>query len=729
MTFKENQKGNILLFYLLALFLLFSPLWSEPRKPEDDLTGTSGKKRLDILVDLVTLYNANAPQKAVTFGKEALSLLKTMGRKETEARVLSNLCFAYRVLGDMATAREYGEKARQMAETFGFKLRLADVLNNLGLVQANLGNYQQAIKYYRQSQKIFEELNKKGAAAHVQINIGSVYLHLGDFHQALKYFLDSLATAEKIKDKGIMAGACLSMGVMHNDNGDRDQAMAYFQKAIKNYREIGSFYGTAAVYANIAIIHYKKKEHKESLRNHLIALELHKKTGNKRSAAISMNNIGLAYFFLKKPAQALDYFSRALAIRREIKDKRGIAETLDSIGWFYIRQKKYREALDPLKQALTTAETLHAKSLVKSVRKNLAFAYAGLKDYPAAITNYQKYTAIDKRIDNEKNRKKINDMETRYKLAAKENHLKILKKNHHIQELKISQFKILRNSFIAAFVFILAFLIVIYSRYRLKRKMNRLLENKNTQLEASNIKLKESETHLQELNQTKDKFFSIIAHDLKSPLHSVTRTAEFLIRSIPRLGPEKVSHFIANLNASANHLVTLLENLLQWARSQTGRIAFSPERIDLSDLVENACHLLEENAAHKHIKLHCQAEPETGAFADRNMVLLILGNLITNAVKFTKEGGEIIVSAGYRDQRVEISVADTGIGMTREDLRQLFRLDGSLSRPGTRGETGTGLGLIICKELVEKNRGKIWTESHVNKGSTFYFTLPRENEK
>ena len=181
-------------------------------------------------------------------------------------------------------------------------------------------------------------------------------------------------------------------------------------------------------------------------------------------------------------------------------------------------------------------------------------------------------------------------------------------------------------------------------------------------------------------------------------------------------------------NSSSKNLDNLLENLLQWGQSQTGQMTYSPETMDLSAVVQQAASLMGEYAQNKEIKLCPGVDEDTLVYADRNMVLTILRNLISNGIKFTEGGGEVKVTAVDIDDWVQVSVTDTGIGITPQYKKELFKLDSTLSQKGTRGETGTGLGLIICKELVEKHGGDLRVESQIHQGSSFSFTLPKANK-
>jgi len=245
-----------------------------------------------------------------------------------------------------------------------------------------------------------------------------------------------------------------------------------------------------------------------------------------------------------------------------------------------------------------------------------------------------------------------------------------------------------------------------------------------TEKEKNYITLTKSEQRLQELNATKDKFFSIIAHDLKNPFNDLMGFTQLLALNIEKYDKSKIEQFVNIIHQSSKLAYNLLENLLDWSRSQTGILKFNPEKIPINKLVDENIDLLESTARNKNIQIYSEFDKGLFAFADKNMVRTIIRNLISNAIKYTNQGGHINIKSYSNNKVCEISVSDSGIGISEENIAKIFVIDKSFSTTGTEREKGTGLGLILCKEFVEKNGGKLWVKSKPNKGSTFFFTLP-----
>jgi len=235
--------------------------------------------------------------------------------------------------------------------------------------------------------------------------------------------------------------------------------------------------------------------------------------------------------------------------------------------------------------------------------------------------------------------------------------------------------------------------------------------------------IEEHRKKLDELNASKDKFFSIIAHDLRNPIAGFLNLTEVLTQNFDTYSEAESKEFIDIMNQASKQLYNLLENLLQWSRAQTGRIDFNPQVISLKEIMDNTIDLLMINLREKKIKVKVNIDEQIKVYADKNMVTTVIRNLLSNAIKFSHTGSSIIITAKLSHDKAEISVTDHGVGIKKQDQKKLFKIDQHLSTPGTSDEAGTGLGLILCKEFIEKNNGHIWVESETGKGSTFKFTL------
>lgn len=254
-----------------------------------------------------------------------------------------------------------------------------------------------------------------------------------------------------------------------------------------------------------------------------------------------------------------------------------------------------------------------------------------------------------------------------------------------------------------------------------------IIRDVTEQKEAAEQMKRQSE-ELRELNATKDKFFSIIAHDLKGPFNSILGFTELLIENYRDLDGDSVRKSLQAISGASRQAFALLENLLIWSKAQTDRIEFKPEMIYLNERIQDIIRLLKIQSNKKNIQIMSSISGQLSLEADRNMLDTVLRNLLSNAIKFTPRNGKIIASAILHDDCIEISITDNGIGISKEDLEQIFRIDSKTNTPGTDKEKGSGLGLILCREFIQRQGGRIWAKSEPGKGSTFTFSLPKSQK-
>lgn len=257
-----------------------------------------------------------------------------------------------------------------------------------------------------------------------------------------------------------------------------------------------------------------------------------------------------------------------------------------------------------------------------------------------------------------------------------------------------------------------------------REHLEALVEERTVKLQEQTALLKEKNAQLQELNASKDKFFSIIAHDLKSPFAGLVVLANLITEHLERWNKDEIKRFADHLQEAVDKLYALIENLLTWSNFQKGLMEYRPQFINFQHIIARNVALLIQNAQQKQMTFRNSVQEQMSVYVDINMVDAVIQNLLSNAIKFTKAGGTIEISTTYDENALTVAISDTGIGIPEENLPGLFRIDAKTQQVGTAGEQGTGLGLSLCKEFVEIHGGKIWVESEVGQGSTFRFTLP-----
>jgi signal transduction histidine kinase len=403
------------------------------------------------------------------------------------------------------------------------------------------------------------------------------------------------------------------------------------------------------------------------------------------------------------------YLEESRKIKKKQNDVLGLPGVYDLYGKILREQGKHDAAIDSLNVGLSYAEQNDQKNRIMSLNRQLAEIYAEMGKYDIAYTYWLNELQIMDQINESKATRALTQLEALYDLESKEAVIRELEQEKQINETNLRREIAVRN-----LLLIILTMTVVFAFFFLKL----FSSNKQT-----NEALKRNQIKLQEMNATKDKFTSIIAHDLKSPFNSILGFSNLLIKYSENGDYEKVKEFSEHIREVSTHTYKLLENLLEWSRSQTGKINFNPKALDIRIPVKNATDLLYPNARKKDIQIEVNV-PTIAVLVDEHMLHTILQNILSNAIKYSNKGSKIVVSGRELKDKLLLSIKDEGVGMDPETVDKLFRIDETVSTFGTEGERGTGLGLILCKEFIERHRGKISVKSEKDNGSEFTIELP-----
>ncbi|MGA2297276.1 MAG: tetratricopeptide repeat protein [FCB group bacterium] len=747
----------------VILIATFSLLLAATNQTEQDISNqkaTTGQ--INTLNNLSEENFEKSPDKSIGYAITALDKSKLIGYKFGEAVALSNIGKGYFIEKKYDKALEFYESSLNIFTGINDKSDIAKINNFIGALYFKIKEYDKALTNYKNALSIYENLKDNTEISKMLTNIGTLYTQIGNLDEAINYQLRSLDYANENKDTASISRALKKIGNLYFQKGKYDEALKYYLKrqdlkeskdeskddeivlvntgkiyySLDKYKEAIEYYQkallvvkndkdelkTARILTAIGNVYYDWKNYQEALFYYKQSLKIAEKKDTKNGIAILLNNIGLVYKNLGDYQKALDYCLKSLNIKEEIGDESNTYYPITSIAEIYLKLGNNNQALKYLYKALNIAENEKDNKLLQEVYYLLYEVNEASGQYKKALEYHKLYTDIKDTVIQLETNKKFLEVNTKYETGKKQTENEALRKANEIQ----------RNYFIVVAGLIFILLIVLYNRYRSKQKTNRLLNEKNTQIlsqhkELENMygQLQIKEQGLMEANATKDKFFSIIAHDLKNPLHAITLSSDVLIHKYKFMPGEQLIDLIKNINKAGNYISELLANLLQWARSQSGRIEFEPQKINLKQAVTENLDLLIVNANKKNLDISYDIEEDTALYADSNMVNTILRNLISNAIKFTDDFGMVKISTDINCNFVQISVSDTGIGISEEDLQKLFRIDVQHTTIGTSKEKGTGLGLILCKEFVDRHGGEILVDSKEGEGTTFKITLPK----
>ncbi len=566
-------------------------------------------------------------------------------------------------------------------------------------------------------------------------SIGEEYFSTENYSSALTYFFHCLKISEATHNIRGAADATNDIGRVYYNMENYKQGLIYFIKALNYYRVLEDEAGQGGVFNNLALVYYEIDSIDFAIQYYNKALALKNKYGEKLSIATIYHNLGLVYMSQKRFEEAIQNLNSSKKIFEELGYEKYAANTTNNIGRAYYKNGKYKEALVYFRKGLKEAIALNSAFLIMDNYKYQSDCYAKMKNYSSAYHYSNRYHSMKDSLFNIAKEKQLAEIQANFENEINKQENKILKQDNESKAATIKNQYVV-NAAILIITILLGVLAIIYywanqSKTRANeylkyqkleiQKNNKTLSRLNAEKSKQNKEIRSQKIKLEELNNIKDKLFSIISHEFRSPLNSLKGTLTLLKSGV--LSEEELDLISKELTDKINHTSIFLENLLNWAKSQMQGIQVKAENIDIFESVEENVLLLESMAEKKNVEIRNEIPAHSIVYADPNMMNLVFKNLISNAIKFSMSGEMIEIKSQIKGDFSLISVKDNGVGMSPENIKMLFRVQSFTTR-GTANEKGTGLGLYITKNFIESNGGKIWVESEKGAGSTFKFTVP-----
>lgn len=620
------------------------------------------------------------------------------------------------------SASLYFDKAIELAYSTKSNQQVAEVLLSEGLYYHNRYRYLEAIKYFEKASLLFEKIKDYKKQALVNIHMGTDYEFTFAEDKAFKSYLRALNIYTKINNEDGIAKVYCKIGNIYYLKKNYIISVDYFKKALDLYNKNNDKNGVAHCYTSIANSITDSGKIAEGLdyynKSNGILISLKDNYG----VAVNYNNIGDTFIILKKYDLALEYFEKSLTISQKIHNQGMIALVYLNIATIKYKQNSFQEAINYANKSQQLSLAIDDLFYQTENLLTLSKSYEQLNDYKTALKYKNQYIQVKQKIISETNDGTVQlfqQLVDHEKKIITINELKIKNEN---TELKLQSKKRLNYIFIFIFSVAIGFIAFLIVQKNTKKKAYKILSEKNEQINVMNNEIQIQRDHLENINNAKDKFFKILAHDLKNPLSAIEGLTELMIDDSPSLDHEEKNLFLKSINEAAHKASSILNELFIWATSQ--ETILKTKSIILYHLIADEIKLLEIQALHKKVRVHINVDQKISVDADENMLGTVLRNLISNAIKYSNTTGKIQVTAVVKNGFVEVAIKDNGIGMTSTEIDNLFKVDSHKSKKGTANEEGTGLGLVMCKEFIEKQGGKIWAESIVNKGSQLKFTLP-----
>jgi signal transduction histidine kinase len=600
---------------------------------------------------------------------------------------------------DHTKAKEYYLKCKTLSETLNwnqgrylFAMGYTDILNYEGLVDSALFIHLEVLELAK------KDMNEHQIAV-ISSNIANCYNYKGWYETALGYYHEAIAMFEKRGDKFRLAHAYSLIGTVYEKINMYDEQLLYTEKSVNMQNEKPDDIFRANALVNYAIALNNNRQFEKAENSLLEAQRIYLLHNHRYGLIPVYSNLNTITLQKKDFRKSETYARQMLDVVLEFGDVQGYCIANRSLSYLELYKRNFDKAEDYAKEALTIAYEFDLPVEKMKLYATLADISIARHDFLQYKYFMEKFDSVQKTVFADATMRAAKEMEAKYETEKKE---------HEIdrQQNIITQQNTQRNVLISGVAVSIVFLVLLWYMLRLRIKRNRILA---------------------ETNATKDQFFSIISHDLKNPTVALRDNLKLLVHNVRLWDVDTLTEHGNELLKSAEGQVELLNSLLNWARLQTGRMTYTPEKFNLSAMLPDI-FLIRKMAETKGLTFSATIPDDTLVVGDFNMLSTVVRNLLTNAVKFTASGDTVNLSVEPTTAgNYVVAVSDTGTGMSEEQVRNLFNLDKLQYRHGTANEEGTGLGLIVCRELLEKHGSTLHVESEEGKGSKFWFELKTES--
>ncbi|MCZ4694998.1 hypothetical protein DWB61_08350 [Ancylomarina euxinus] len=686
-----------------------------------------------------------------SFGQSKIDSLKQdLNQSEEKEKAYIYFLLAKEVFyKDAYLLKSYSKKADSLAEKYQIDSIRVNVLNFLSYAATNTGRLNDAITYNKKALDISESkhLKKENISSHffkgyilyatgqsdssinvlnaaykeallskelkIQLQclntIAANHLNQGQYKEALEKFTSAYQLADSLKLYDKLINLSLNIGTTFLYNEELDKAIEYFEKVIAQSDTSSITLAYASALNNMGSCYSRMAKHEKALEYFEKALPAYLKINNSLLIAQVYTNLGQSHFFLNNSELASKHLQSAIQLNRNNKSINQLIVNLLLIARLDISQKKFIQAKYHLDEALELTNKFNINYNKADLYQTYSLYYTNREQFKKALEYKEKELNIKDSIFDITRQQQISELQTKFETKQKLIENESLRKDIALNKLQIEKQNQNNNYLILLTFIVIILILILLNRARLKKKSHQIIQDQKSELEI--------------LNKTKDKFFSIIAHDLRSPFNALIGLSSLLQSSYDNLSDEVRKDYITDLNKASENAYGLLDNLLTWSMIQQGSIVIQRKEENISTLI-NECILPHQATAKlKHISIEYSETEEPIVSIDRFSIKTVILNLINNAIKFSHEGGIINISTENKGSKTIVSISDHGIGMSQEQIDQLFKIDQGYTTLGTNKEKGTGLGLILCHEFIQKNKGQIWVESTEKMGSTFKFSL------
>jgi len=664
----------------------------------------------------------------VFFAKEALKVSQANNDKTGEALALYQLGKLANAEGNTSEAKGFYTNAVDIVEDNSEVLsprEQADLYKKHAENFSSRSSYRKALKYFLKSNRLAKEHGLKEIEMHASRKIGNVYYYLDDFDKSSQYYYQSLSIARDIDNPRGISYALNNIASNLSATNELDEALEMYKKGLKIARDNNLAEAIGYFSNNMGEIYLQRGDRESALDYFSMGLSYANKNNDFESLATYYNNIATVYVKKEDYRKARDFYWKSYNNYKRIGNKSGLANFYLNYANLNIESGKIDSVNIYLQKAADINKQLNSLPIESNFYQTRHKYYTKVDSFAKALRCYKRHKNLEDSILNSRTKEKISSLNEVY--AEQEHQMQLNKLKEKQDELQLYLYLVIILSVVVISSIIYAFFV--------QRKWNRRLKNQNIrfksqqrELAQKNRELYESQKKLEEVDKDRNQLFSIISHDLRSPFNSLLGFSEMLIEEV-REGQdlESIEMMTENIYKSSMQLFELIQNLLEWANSERGKIQYKPEKIILRKITDENVNLAKHTAQQKGVNIINDINRSITVVADMNMLNTILRNLIFNSVKFTSKEGYVRINAEDRKKDVKVYIEDNGMGMTKEEKDRILFSEDTFSKEGTNKEKGAGLGLVLVKNFLKKHNGELDIDSTLNKGTTFSFTIPKNN--
>ena len=593
----------------------------------------------------------------------------------------------------------------------------AKISNNIGVTFQYIGKIDSAEKYLINARDFYKAIDNNKALAKASLDLGSLYTSESKYDMAIEELLTGLDVFENINDTLFLIHGYNSIGNLYSNIDKANDALKSYKKSLALVNQYTKGDISDELYCNIGLLYFQSLNNYDSAEYYFQkALSKEGIKNNHLLYTTTLVNLATLKNNQKDYTQALSYFNIVKNMNDNDVEPYSKMACLINLGSTYLELGNIVEARKNINDGLIRAISLNSLEFQKNAYEYLSQCDSAEGKFFSAYNNYKKYHQIDTEIHNTDSEKQLLIISSRNKLKEIETKNKYLEKQNTLKQDLINKHITLNR--IVALAFTFTFLIFIFTLYLYKKSkaLNKTLESKNEEINTQ-------KEEVQTLNSQLNKLISIVAHDLKAPFNSLLGLLSELANNPDQYSEDEKNAIIKALLENTKSTYKLLENLMQWSVSQSGLLTMNIEKIRLSTILDEALALNKIQIENKLLIIKKELNPHIEVYADRKMTFTIFTNLISNAIKFNYPGGMIRIKTKNLDNSVQIIISDEGVGVPKEHINSIFSIESDYQQRGTENEYGTGLGLKVVAEFIQRMNGSVRAESN-EKGTSFIFELP-----